>query len=252
MSWQRVHHTPSTAYTQEWLSSDYFHDYELTPECSFSCRRASLHDRPPSASSSWALTGIITLSPSHGCELTNWCRESQHPARRPSTASQYSSKLARLRSPDSLAHRLQVYLRTRSIAASMCISKLAGSRPPGASPNSLDHSLQVYLQTHSVTASKCFTKLARSRPRSVFPNFLNYGLRVGMIKASTCISRFIRSWPPSVSQITLQYRLQVDLQTRSIMVSECISMFIRSSSPNAPRISGALVPASPDIPCVDV
>jgi len=46
----RVQHTPSTASTQDCLSSLHSHDYELTPECSFSFRRASLHDRPPSAS----------------------------------------------------------------------------------------------------------------------------------------------------------------------------------------------------------
>jgi len=47
----RVQHTPSTASTQDCLSSFHSHDYELTPECSFSFRRASLHDRLPSASS---------------------------------------------------------------------------------------------------------------------------------------------------------------------------------------------------------
>jgi len=60
----RVQHTPSTAYTessihqvqhtpstQDCLSSLHSHDYELTPECSFSFRSASLHDRLPSASS---------------------------------------------------------------------------------------------------------------------------------------------------------------------------------------------------------
>jgi hypothetical protein len=47
----RVQHTPSTASTQDCLSSLHSHDYELTPECNFSFRRASLHDRPPSASS---------------------------------------------------------------------------------------------------------------------------------------------------------------------------------------------------------
>jgi len=44
----RVQHKPSTASTQDSLSSLHSHDYELTPKCSFSCRRASLHDRLPS------------------------------------------------------------------------------------------------------------------------------------------------------------------------------------------------------------
>jgi hypothetical protein len=43
--------TLSTASTQDCLSSLHSHDYELTPEHRFSFRRASLHDRPPSASS---------------------------------------------------------------------------------------------------------------------------------------------------------------------------------------------------------
>jgi len=47
----RVQHTPSTASTQDCLSSLHSHGYELTPDCSFSFRRASLHDRTPSASS---------------------------------------------------------------------------------------------------------------------------------------------------------------------------------------------------------
>jgi hypothetical protein len=47
----RVQHTLSTASTQDCLLSLHSHDYELTTECSFSFRCASLHDRPPSASS---------------------------------------------------------------------------------------------------------------------------------------------------------------------------------------------------------
>jgi len=47
----RVQHIPSTACTQDCLSCLHSHDYELTPECSFSFQRASLHNRLPSASS---------------------------------------------------------------------------------------------------------------------------------------------------------------------------------------------------------
>jgi hypothetical protein len=45
---QRVQHTPSI---EDCLCSLHFHDYQLTPECSFSFQRGSLHDRQPSASS---------------------------------------------------------------------------------------------------------------------------------------------------------------------------------------------------------
>jgi len=63
-----VQHTPSTASTQDCLSSLHSHDYELTTECSYSFWRTSLHDRPPSASSPWELNGKVTLWHSHGCE----------------------------------------------------------------------------------------------------------------------------------------------------------------------------------------
>ena len=47
----RVQHTPTTASTRDCLSSLHSHDYELTLECSFSFRCASLPNRPPSARS---------------------------------------------------------------------------------------------------------------------------------------------------------------------------------------------------------
>ena len=46
----RAQHTLNTASTEDCLSSLHSHDYELTPECSFSFRHASLHNRLPSAS----------------------------------------------------------------------------------------------------------------------------------------------------------------------------------------------------------
>jgi len=191
MSWHRVQHTPSTTSTQDCLSSLHSHDYKLTPQCSFSFRRTSLHDWPPSASSPGGVKGKVTLSHSHGCELTNWWIECQHRARRPSAASKYSSNLT-------------------------------WSRPPSASPNLLDHSLQVYLQTRSITASKCICKLAQSQPPSVSPNTLDYGLQVRTITASKCISEFTQSWPPSASLSSLDLGLQVHISTRAIMASKYI------------------------------
>ena len=56
----RVQHTPGTASTQDCLSYLHSHDYELTPECSFSFRCASLHNPLPSASFPWDLKGKVT------------------------------------------------------------------------------------------------------------------------------------------------------------------------------------------------
>jgi len=170
----RVQHTPSTASTEDCLSCLLSHDYALTPDVGFSFRRASVHDRPPLVSYPWELKVKVTLSHSHGCELTNWWIESQHPACRPSTASKYSSKLVRLGPPSSHDHGLQVHLQTRSITASKCISKLARLRPPRPSPNSLDYGRQVHLQTRLIMASK----FARSWPPSASPLSLDHDLGV--------------------------------------------------------------------------
>jgi len=169
--------------------------------------------------SPWELKSKVTLSESHGCELTNRWKESQHPARRPSTASKYSSKLARLRPPCSHHHGLQVHLQTRSIAASKYISNITPLRPPSASPNSLDrslrvrmirafkcispnslyHGLQLHLQTCLITASKCSSKLAWLPPWNVSPNSFNYGLLVQDKTCSITASEGISVLPSSSS-----------------------------------------------------
>jgi len=240
MSWHRVQHTPSTAPTQHCLSSLHSNDYELTTESSFSIRRTSLHARPPWASSPWELKGKVTLSHSHGCELTDWWRVSHHPGRRPSTASKYMCDLARSRppqaSPISLDHGLHVHLQTHSITASRCISNLAPLRPA----SSHKHGLQVHLQSRSITASKSISKLARSRPRSVSQNSLDYGLQVCTSMASKCIINLARSGPPSASPNCLDHGLGVNIWVYSIVI-------FRHTS----NCSQALPAASPDIACVD-
>jgi len=225
----RVQHTPSTASTQDGLSSVHSHDYELTPECSFSIRLAGIHNRPPSASSPWELRGKVTLSHSHSCELTNeW-----------NTVS----------APGALSiDRLQLPVQFRTITASMCISKLASkcisklpqSETPSVSPNSLhygvqvrtitaskcvsyslDHGLQVYLQTCSITSSK----FAWSPPPTASPTC--------SVTASKCIFKLARLWPPN----SQDHGLQVHLQTGSITGSKCISKRARLSFSGAPRIA---------------
>jgi hypothetical protein len=57
----RVQHRQSTACTQDYLVFFQSHDYELTPECSFSSRRSSLHNRPPSARTALMLSHIFTF-----------------------------------------------------------------------------------------------------------------------------------------------------------------------------------------------
>jgi len=169
--------------------------------------------------------------------------ESQHLAGLPSTASRLKSmsKLAwsRLRSVSlsSLDLGLQLHLWTRSITASKCIFKLAGSRwsrpqrqspnsldhgPQSASPNSLGHGLPVHLWVHSMLAC------------DASPTSLNHGLRVHLwvhsIPASKWISKLAQLRSPSASLSSLNLGLQLHLQTRLIAANKSICKLARSRS----------------------
>jgi len=220
--------TPSTASTQDCLSSLHSHDYKLTPECSFSFQHTSLHDRLPSASSPWELKGKVTLSHSHSCKLTNWWIEFQHPARRPLTASKYWSNLARSWppnvSPNWLDHSLQVHNQRCSHTISECISKFTLSRPPSLSPHLLNHTLQLYRQTRTITVSQ----FAQSQPPSASPQLLDHGLHVYIQTRSIIPSKWdskLAQFQPSSSY---HCGLQVHLQTHPIMASK----FAPSRSPS--------------------
>jgi len=109
--------------------------------------------------------------------------------------------------------------------------------PPITRPISLNHGLQVYLQTRLITASKCISQLVRSPPPSVSPNSLDYGLQVCTITASKCICKLARLCPPSASPNSLNHGLLVYLQTRSITDSKCISQLVRSRPPSTSWMS---------------
>jgi len=267
---RRVQHTRSTAFTQDCFFSLHSHDYELTPECSFSFQRVFLHHLPPSASSPWELNVKFTLSHSHSCVLTKWWIESQHPVRRPSTASKYLPIHAWAQPPgacpNSLDHGLQVHLQTRSITTCTCFFRLPWLLPA----SSYDHHLQVHLQSGSsiacmfawslppsaylhtrwISPSKFarswppqvhISILARSWRPSVSPNSLDYLLEVHhqslSIIISQCISKFTGLCPPGVAPNTLNPGLQVHLHTRLITASQCISSVTPSSFTGAPRIA---------------
>jgi len=210
MSGNQVQYTPMTASTQDCLSSLYSHQYELTAKGMFSVGHASLSDRPPSANSPSALKHKVTLSLWHCCELTIWWNDSQHPPPCPSTLSKYLSKLSWLWPPSLRSHCLQVHLQTRSITASKfaqlwppsvylhsrwiisskCISKLAPIIPPSVSTNLVAHDLAVPLYIHSIMVSKCICKYAWLPPPSASPNSLNHGLRVYLwVHSSVIFSR---------------------------------------------------------------
>jgi len=136
-----VQHTPSTASTQGGVSSYHSHDYESTPECSFSfrCTSDTIDHHQPALHESSKVSHIVTFPP---LRVNN----PMNRASAPGTPS---------------IDRLQVLVQSRSIIASKCISELAPSWPPSVSPNSLDHSLQV----GTLMASKCIS-----------PNLLHHGL----------------------------------------------------------------------------
>ena len=252
----QVQHPPSTASSQDCLASLHSHDHELTPECSFSFRCASLQDRLPPASSPQELKCTVTSSHPHGCKLADGWIDFQHPVRHLSTARMYFLNLPQWwppsGSPNSLDHGLQMHLvvtpsrppnaspislnynlqvhhRVQHVLGLQVHLWVTWSRPPNASRNSLKHSLQVHLQTRSITASKCIFEL------------LDVGLQVHhqtcSITASKCIFKLARLRPPSVSLSSLDHSLPVLLHICSITASKCISEFTWSSFSGAPQIA---------------
>jgi len=163
-------------------------------------------------------------SHSHSWELTNWWKQFEHLALRPSTASKYSSKLARLRLPNSHDHSLQLH-----------ISKLARSRPPTLSPNSLDYGLQLC----PIMAPKSIYKIAWSRPPSASPDSLNHSVQVYLEIRCITASKFAWSWHPSSSPNSPDHGLRVYIGGHSIII-------VRRTS----NCTQVLPAASQDIPCV--
>ena len=241
ISWHRVQHTPSTASTQDSLSSLHSNDYKLTLNV------ASASSVPPymidrnQTSSPWEIKAKVTLSQSHSCKLTNGWIESQYPAWHPSTLSKYSSKLARLRPPSSHDHGPQVHLQTHMITA----FKLTRLRPPSEYLNLLDCGLQVHFRTRPITASKCISKLAWLGPpncsiaacKCISPNSLDHSLQVYLqtrsIMASKCFYTLTRSWSRSASRSSLDHSLEVYVQIHSNIVSNCNSKLAQSQSRSA-------------------
>jgi len=131
MSWHRVQHTPSTAYSEcsifqqyhppkmNCLSIDSQKD-ELTLEGRFGLQSASLRIDCQQPSTTWVLNCIVTTSHSHCLKLFNQWIVSQHQAFLPSTA----------------------YISTTN----KNYSDLDWSWPTSTSSCSLNYSLQVYHQ----------------------------------------------------------------------------------------------------------
>jgi len=148
--------------------------------------------------------------------------------------------------------------------ASKCISKLAQSRPPGASLSSLDLGKQVHLYTHSITASKCISQFTPFRSPTASSHSLDHNIQLHVQTRSITAYKFTRSWPPLVhlplhlitaskcgsnygqlppaspSQKSLDHSLGVNLWVHSIAISRRTS-----------NCSQALPATSPDLPCVD-
>ena len=139
---RRVKHTPSPAYTQDFLLSVHSQKFKLTHDCRSSFRHTSLLIESHQPVLHKSIKGKVTLSHSHSCELTNWWIESWCAVHRPHPKTH----------PISLNHGLHLFLPTPLITASKCISKLARSGPQSASPNMLDYGTQLHLQSRSITA----------------------------------------------------------------------------------------------------
>ena len=157
----------------------------------------------------------VTCSQSHGCELTDWWTESQHPVCHPLTAIKYSSKLAGLGPPSSHNDDLQEHLKTGSIMDCKWIC-----------PNMHDLGHQVHLHTRSITslqscwnaASKCTSGKSLNHCISVITKLTQLHSRSANWGSLDCVIQWF-------SSSTLHFHLQVHLQTRSITALECITEF---------------------------
>ena len=245
----RIQHTPSTASTQNCLSSLDSHYYELTlnvasasgvPPYKIDWHQPALHQ------------SLKVKSPCHIRMGASYCQSLMNRVIAQSTppidrlqsrsimASKSISKLPRLQppsaSPNSLNHGLQV----RTTIVSKYISKLAWLRPTSGSLRSLDLGLQGRLQIQLITESNCISEFSRSWPPSASPDTLDHGIQLHLsvhsISASTCISKLAWSGPPIASLSSLDLGLQEHLQTCSIRTSKCISEFTWSSCSGAPGI----------------
>jgi len=250
----RVQHTPSTAYTeysihrvQQTMSTAYT-AYCVIPRSTVSCSQPVSH----------LLADHVCTQFSTFPQLwVNQWIESQLPLRLP----------PELPSPDwpppdwppldwpppstppiSLDHGLQVHLRTRSIAASKSISKLARLLPPSASLNLLDYGLQVHHPIRSITVSKWISNLAWIWPPCSHHHCLQVHLQICSIRASKCISKLVRLRPPG----SHDQGLQVHPQTRSLTASKYIlkerrRVYWDTGVTEVDRVTGSIYSADPGV-----
>jgi len=104
--------------------------------------------------------------------------------------------------PIVIDHGLKIWLLTRSITASNCISEFTRSQPPRASPNSVKHDLPVHLWVQSISQSL-----------SASPNSLDPGLQALLSVQSISVSQSISKHAQS--------RPQVHLQRARVVVRRC-------------------------------
>jgi hypothetical protein len=206
MSQHRVQHIPITASSEDGRSP--------APSKSFISQRMLLYSTPyiPTITSKPKNTVSVAIAPPHQ-----------------STASKYCSILAgsspRSESLSTLDFGLNVYVQTRSIMASQCISTRDRSLPQSKSLSSLDLSLQVHLQTCSITSPDGISEFSGSRSPCACPNLLDHYLPVhvhtSLIMAAKCILRL------------LHLCLQVHVQSRLTRASWFISVSTQCQSPIA-------------------
>jgi len=169
-----VQHTPSTASTYNYVLSLNSHAYKCTHECSFSYWYASLHYRPPSASSPYEQT------PKSGSHI-------------PTLGSQLTVEL-------SLSTRPTFDWPPPTTCQIWFNHGLHSICP---------HSLNYCFHVRTIMALKCISNLAWSQPWSVSPKLLNYSLLLCMIMASKWLCKLAWSWSWSASLSSPDDSIQV-------------------------------------------
>jgi len=122
------------------------------------------------------------------------------------------------------------------------------------SPNTVGQDLHVYLPTRMITATQCVSKVARLWPRNSSAKLLNYILQVCTIMSSKYIFKLIKSWLLRSHDYGLKEYSQIHSITASMFPSLWPpSSYVQTCAITASKGTSKLAPLHPpSLHCVAV